>query len=422
MAKILLVDDENNILNVLKMVLSASRHDVTAFDNGEEVIEILKKEKFDLMLSDIRMNPVNGIELLRYVSKNKIPMPVIMLTAYSSIETASESLQLGAFDYILKPFKVDELMASVKGALKYKEHMDEASSVQFLKANYHLDHLIAESEPMKGVCDMIQKISPTNATVLICGEAGTGKSIVARTIHACSNRKNNAFLEVNCATLPEPLLETEIFGQHKNAFTGDLSDQDGLIHQAAGGTLFLNELNFMPMSAQEKLLTFLKERRVERTGSENNGESVDTRILVATNMSPKSMSAESFLNKELFNRISVIPIEIPPLRNRKDDIMPLAYNAIKKSLPEGRELPDITPEACSLLRSYSWPGNVRELENIMQQTLELTTGNSITKEVLPSKLAVITEHSTPKDTSDSDMNLYMKGKSLKAFLNSKLEK
>ncbi len=417
MAKILLVDDEPSILSVLSTLLKAEDYEVVPALGGEKARDLLNSEEFDLMLSDIRMTPVDGMALLKLANQGHPSMPVIMLTAYGSVETAIEALKLGAFDYITKPFKVDELLITVQRAFEYNQAITENKSLKAqLGTRYHLENIIAESPSMQNVCEMIKRVGATDATILIYGDSGTGKELVAKAIHANSNRKEQRFLAVNCAALPEALLESEMFGHVKGAFTGASSDKEGLFEAANGGTILLDEIGSMPLSIQGKLLRVLQEQEVRRVGS-NKDISINTRVLAATNSRLEDMIEDGTFREDLYYRISVIPIEIKPLRERVEDILPLAYNVIQKEIPEGQTLPSLDLEVAAILEAYAWPGNVRELENAIKHAITFAQNNIITKDVLPPKIAATALPEGSKIRTEVDSSA--KAHSLKAFLRSK---
>lgn len=416
MVRILLVDDEPSILSVLNTLLSAEGYDVVPAIGGEKAKELLLSQNFDLMISDIRMSPINGMELLRMVHDERPNLSVIMLTAYGSVETAIESLKLGAFDYITKPFKVDELLITIKRAIEYKQAITENIGLkEQLETRFELQNIIAESRPMLHVCEMIKKVAPTDTTVLIYGESGTGKEVVARAIHACSSRKKHNFLAVNCAALPEPLLESEMFGHIKGAFTGANVNKAGLFEAAEGGTIFLDEIGAIPMNIQSKLLRVLQEKEVRRVGS-NKTTPVDARVLAATNTPLERLIEKGEFREDLYYRLSIIPIDIPPLRDRPEDILPLAYNFIRKDTPPGCKPPKLDPRVSSLLESYAWPGNVRELENAIKHALTFTQDNVITPDVLPPRITKTPGKSPVREAGPLED---FRGKSLKAFLREK---
>jgi DNA-binding NtrC family response regulator len=420
MARILLVDDEPSILNVLSTLLKQEGHEAIPIRGGEKAQDILRGENFDLMISDIRMSPVDGMQLLVQAHKEKPGMAVIMLTAYGSVETAVEAMKQGAFDYVTKPFKVDELLITVERALQYRNVLAENVQLkQQLESRYRFENIVAESPAMRKVCEMIERVAPTDTTVMILGESGTGKELVAKAIHAHSNRKNKNFLPINCAALPEPLLESEMFGHVKGAFTGATANKEGLFESAAGGTIFLDEIGTMPMSIQAKLLRVLQDRQVRRVGG-NDSVSVDVRVLAATNERLERLIGDGRFREDLYYRLSVIPIEIPPLRERPEDIMPLVYHFMRRFVGEGKDLPNIEPDAQVVIEKYQWPGNVRELENAMRHALTFAKENKVTRADLPAKI-VTSAAAGPAVPGLSGVGKPedFRGKSLKSFLRAK---
>ncbi len=415
MANILLVDDEPSILSVLSVLLKAEGYDVVLANGGEKAVELIKSTAFDLMISDIRMRPIDGMELLKLAKEQQPSMSVLMITGYGSVETAVEALKLGAFDYVTKPFKVDELLITVQRALAYNKAINENIDLKAqLTSRYHFENIIAESPAMSHVCEMIERVAPTDTTVLIYGESGTGKELVARAIHAYSNRKNHKFLPLNCAAIPESLLESELFGHMKGAFTGASSDKEGLFEVADKGTIFLDEISSMSIAVQAKLLRFLQDREIRRVGGNENIQ-VDVRVLAATNQRLEKLIEQGQFREDLYYRLSVVPIEIKALRDRTEDILPIMYHFLHRECKSQKNLPDLKPEVCSILEAYSWPGNVRELENAVKHALTFTKDNIITKDCLPVK--ILESIKLGVGTSMSDDN--MRGKSLRAFLRSK---
>ncbi len=386
MAHILLVDNEASILSVLTTLLKAEGHDVEPLLKSEKAAERLRTETWDLLILDLRMSPPDGMTLLKQAREQHPNVPVIMFTAYGTLETAVEALKLGAFDYLTKPFKVDELLITVQRALDYSHAISDNEQLRAqLDARTQFANIIADSSIMRRLCETISRVAATDTTVLIVGESGTGKELVARAIHAHSPRQRHPFVAVNCAALPEALLESEMFGHVKGAFTGASTAKDGLFEAAGEGTIFLDEIGSMPMSIQGKLLRVLQEREVRRVGG-NTTTPVNARVLTATNTRLEDLIAEQRFREDLFYRLSVIPIEIPPLRDRRDDILPLVGHFLKGETANGAPLPTLSSEARDILERYNWPGNVRELENAVKHALTFAQDGIITPEVLPPRI------------------------------------
>lgn len=417
MSRILLVDDEPSILSVLSTLLKAEGYDVVPIGDPTQAMDRLEKEDFDLLITDIRMTPITGMDLLRHAHEKKPMMSVLIMTAFGSVDTAVEALKMGAFDYITKPFKVDELLITVQRALEYHRTVQENVDLKTrLGAKYKFENIVAESDSMRRVCEMIERVAPTDTTVLITGESGTGKELVAKAIHAHSRRKDRKFLAINCAALPETLLESEMFGYVKGAFTGATANKEGLFEAAQGGTLFLDEIGSMPLSLQGKFLRALQEKEVRRVGG-NETIPVDVRVLAATNVPLEELMTKGQFREDLYYRISVINITLKPLRERPEDIFPLINYIIQREYGD-RTPPAITPEARQILEAYHWPGNVRELENAIKHALTFSTENKIIKEVLPARIVNSVQHQQLGQSSFSPLDQY-KGKSLKAFLREK---
>ena len=391
MTTILLVDDELNIINILSTLLKGEGYDVLSARDASTAHELIRANPVDLMIADIRMSPINGMELLKWTRAEHPEISVIMLTAFGSVDTAIEAMKMGAFDYVTKPFKVDEFVITVKRALEYRKAITENPNLKTkLMTRYRLENIVAESPAMKEVCELIERVAPTDITVLIYGESGTGKELVAKAILSNSPRKNARFLAVNCAALPEALLESEMFGHVKGSFTGASFDKKGLLEAVEDGTLFLDEIGSMPLSIQAKLLRALQEKEIRRVGG-NETIKIYARVLAATNRRLENMVQEGAFRQDLYYRLSVVPITVQPLRNRKEDILPLVYHVIREEIGRARELPVITPEVQQILENYSWPGNVRELENAIKHALTFAKENMITLSVLPPKITAAGE-------------------------------
>ncbi|NCD34115.1 MAG: sigma-54-dependent Fis family transcriptional regulator [Spartobacteria bacterium] len=419
MARILTVDDEPVILNILNKILISQGYEVVPARNGEEAITILKRQKFDLVVSDINMSPGNGMDVLHFIRDNCADTGVVMLTAFGTVSTAVEAMKAGAFDYLTKPFKLDELQVTVKRALEYQNVMAENRGLKSqLEARYRLENIVAESPRMIKVCEMIERVAPTNTTVLIYGESGTGKELVAHALHTYSTRRNRNFVAVNCAALPEALLESEMFGHVKGAFTGATTSKDGLFETANGGTLFLDEISSMPLSVQSKLLRAIQEMQIRKVGT-NKSVSVDVRVLAASNEQLETLISEGRFREDLFYRLSVITLDIPPLRERREDILPLVQHFLKHHAQSDTSF-KIDHEAENIIENYEWPGNVRELQNVIQHAITFADDHIITRESLPSKVVASAESSIQSGPSNNvNRNEEFKCKSLKTFLRSK---
>jgi two-component system response regulator PilR (NtrC family) len=416
MPRILLIDDEPRMLSLLNTILKGEGYTLTPVQDSSKVPELLNTEIFDLMITDIRMTPIDGLELLKKARQVRPSMPVIILTAYGSVETAIEAMKLGTFDYVTKPFKMDELLITIQRALEYSRALSENIELkEELVGRYKFENIVAESAAMRNVCEMIKRVAPADTTVLITGESGTGKELVAKAIHLNSRRKDKRFVAVNCAALPEALLESEMFGHMKGAFTGASSNKDGLFETANGGTLFLDEIPSMPLSIQGKLLRVLQEKEIRRVGG-NDDIQVDVRVIAATNTSLEAMIKKGTFREDLYYRLSVIPIDIKPLRERQEDVLPLVYHVLRNETGEGREIPKLMPDVRDILERYSWPGNVRELENAMKHAITFAQDNKITLEVLPPRiLNQVKPVERMGGAPDGSVDAF-KNKSLKTFL------
>lgn len=387
MPRILLVDDEPSILSVLSTLLKGQGFDVVPALGGAKAKTLLQEEAVDLMITDIRMEPVDGLELLNFAKSTRPDVAVMVVTAYGSVETAVEAMRLGAFDYVTKPFKVDELVITVQRALEYRRALHENERLRAqLESRYGLENIVAESSAMRKICSMIQRVAPTDQTVLVGGESGVGKEVIAKAIHANSVRREKEFVPINCAALPEPLLESELFGHVKGAFTGAASDKEGLFEVANGGTLFLDEIGSMSLSLQSKLLRVLQENEIRRVGGTRQIK-VNPRVIAASHEDLEKLIAEGEFREDLYYRLSVIPLVIAPLRERSEDVLPLAFHFVREiSAKAGIEVPEVSQETQMLMESYAWPGNVRELENALRHACTFADNGVIQPDDLPARI------------------------------------
>jgi DNA-binding NtrC family response regulator len=386
MVKVLIVDDEARILLLLQSLLKANGYEASTAKDGVQALEMVKKDSFDIVITDLRMAPMDGMTLFREIKVLHPAMPVILLTAYASVETAIEAMKSGAFDYLTKPFKVDEMLATVRRAEEHlKSNLPAAVADPNAPLRYQFENLIATNSTMMQVCDMIQRVAPTAATVLINGESGTGKEVIARTIHNTSPRGEKPWVAVNCAALPEHLLESEMFGHVKGAFTGAVTDKEGLFETANGGTLFLDEISSLPLLLQGKLLRVLQEKEIRRVGGTKN-IAIDVRVIAASNTNLEQMVVQGVFRADLYYRFAVITLDIPPLRERTEDILPLARHFIKTETAGFKTTPTLSHEAADVLMSYKWPGNVRELENAIKHAVTFLQDDVITVELLPPRI------------------------------------
>ena len=410
MSRILIVDDEPRILLLMKGLLKTNGYEVETAKDGAAALEIVRAGGVDIVVTDLRMQPMDGMALFREVHAASPDIPVILLTAYASVETAIDAMKSGIFDYLTKPFKVEDMLACLKRA-EEKIRRSAAVATDSGPLRYRFENFIANSPAMKEVCETIQKVAPTAATVLINGESGTGKEVVARAIHLSSTRAKRPWVAVNCAAIPGELLESEMFGHVKGAFTGAVADKEGLFEAASGGTLFLDEIASMPLILQGKLLRALQEKEIRRVGG-TKAIPVDVRVIAASNSNLEEAVVKGTFRSDLFYRFAVITIDIPPLRERPEDIMPLVRHFIAGETPAGATQPTVNDAAAKALLAYSWPGNVRELENAVKHALTFMRGGEITPGDLPTR---ITEN---KDAADAPIASNQSA-SLKSFLKQK---
>jgi len=387
MPRILVVDDEKNLLEFMQIMLSQEGFEVETCSDGGKALEILKDNIFDIVISDIKMPVVSGIDILKSVKETSPDTDVIMITAYASHETAVEAMKLGACDYISKPFNNEQIKLVIRKALeKHDLKRENLSLRRRIEREDGAKTIIGNSPEVKRVLDLIEKVAGTDSTVLIYGESGTGKELIARAIHANSARKNKPFESINCGALPETLLESELFGHEKGAFTDAVRTQQGLFEIADGGTLFLDEIGETSPSTQVKLLRVLQEMEIKRVGGRQTIK-VNVRIISATNKDLKKLVEEEKFREDLFYRVNVFPIHVHPLRERIEDIDELADYLIQRvSRKIGRTPPSMHSDTLNYLKSYSWPGNIRELENVIERFLILCSGNIITSNYLPDEI------------------------------------
>ncbi|MDP2167656.1 MAG: sigma-54 dependent transcriptional regulator [Thermodesulfovibrionales bacterium] len=379
-AKMLIIEDERSMRDVLRILLEGEGYEVISAHDGLDGIGWLQKDIFDLIITDIKMPGADGFEILRKSIELSPDTLVIMITAFGTTESAVEAMKLGAYDYIYKPFKIDEIRLIVKNALDKRRLKAEVSLLrQTVRARYEPANIIGESPAMKELLHLIPRVAQSAANVLITGESGTGKDLVATALHNLSDRADKNFVAINCASLPEGLLESELFGYMKGAFTSASQNKQGLFEVANEGTLFLDEVAEMPINLQSKLLRAIDTGSFRRLGGTNDIK-VNVRILSATNKDPAEAVAAGSFREDLFYRLNVIPIHIPPLRERKEDIPLYIEHFLKKSSVGKRH---ISPEAINLLMNQPWKGNVRQLENAIERTLLLTDKDIITEADLP---------------------------------------
>ena len=385
--KILIVDDETAHCQMLEAVLKAEKYATQRAQDGQSAIEAVKERFYDLILMDIRMNRVGGIEALKKIKEISPDIPILMMTAYASVDTAVQAMRSGAYDYLTKPLDIDELKILVAKALRH--HQLEKENI-FLKeqlgSRFDFSNIIGRSRTMKELLETVAMVAPSEATVLILGESGTGKELIANAIHQNSPRSSHPFIKVNCAALPETLLESELFGHEKGAFTGAVSRRQGRFHLARKGSILLDEIAEMSMATQSKILRVLQEREFEPIGSPETVK-VDTRIITATNKNLQGEVKAKRFREDLYYRINVVNLTVPSLRERRDDIPLLVDFFLKRYAKKNhRNLKGFTPKAMDLLMRYDWPGNIRELENVVERSVIMMRGDFITPDEFPGVL------------------------------------
>jgi len=408
--KILVVDDEQSLRDVLSIMLKRAGYAVTSAMDGEEAIELLNKEIFDLVITDLRMPKIDGMEVLKAVKSASPETVVLIITAFASADSAVEAMKQGAYDYLTKPFQVDEVQLIIRNALEKRRLTTENMLLKREMASQSsFAQLVGQSEAMQKVFDVVRKVADSKSNVLICGESGTGKELVARAIHYNSARSVMPFVAVNCSAVPETLLESELFGHMKGSFTGAIANKAGLFEVADGGTIFLDEIGDTTPTIQVKLLRVIQEREFRRVGG-NHDVKVDVRVVAATNKDLEKAVADGSFREDLYYRLDVIPIRLPPLRMRTGDIPLLVNHFLERfSKESGKPKPVISQEAMHVLLSHEWRGNVRELENLIERVVAFATAELVTDAEVHGWLhrpATQSQHQAmPMDLTDEGLDL-----------------
>ncbi|AQT68994.1 Nitrogen regulation protein NR(I) [Anaerohalosphaera lusitana] len=388
MERILIVDDDSGIRSELVSIVSSPGREIIEASDGSEALQVLESEMFDLILSDVRMPGMDGFELLAEIRQRWTNLPVIIITAFASTDTAVQALRGGAYDYITKPFSIDDIRNIVSHALEANRLFNEVSYLKGrLGERYSMDNIIGQCPAMQKVFDTIMRVAKAPCNILITGESGTGKDLAAQAIHEYSSRSQNHLVTIDCGSIPEGLLESELFGHVKGAFTGAVSEKEGLVQSANGGTIFLDEIGDMPLSLQVKLLRLIQNRHVQKVGSTKR-EQVDVRILAATNANLAEKVRNKQFREDLFYRLNVVEIHLPPLRSRGGDVLLLMSYFLKRySEALGREVCKVDESVKRAFGKYPWPGNVRELENAVERAVTLCDGSLIRLEDIPGNIA-----------------------------------
>lgn len=409
MQRILVIEDDKALADYISLVLREHGFDVTLTYNSIDGLNLLKKEKFSLVLTDLILPfGVSGIDVLKEISASRIEVPVIVVTAFASVETAVEAMKLGAFDYVTKPFSIDELVITINRAIEVAKLKKENTTLkEELKKKYSFKGLIGISPKMLKVYELIEKIADTDCTVLITGESGTGKELIAKTIHYNSSRSQRPFVPLNCAAIPASLLESELFGHEKGAFTGAFNTRIGRFELANNGTLFLDEIGDLDPSLQAKLLRVIQEKEFERVGGVKTIK-VDVRIIAATNQNLEELTKIGRFREDLFYRLNVVQIHIPPLRERREDIpMLLDYYVNEFSKKMKRTQFEFLDDAMECLLNYPWPGNVRELRNLVEGLMILVKGNKVSLSDLPERFLHKSKFSLERVQEDQEIEHYL---------------
>ncbi len=385
--RILVVDDEEQMRDLLAKVLDRKGYQVAVCSDGLEALAYLEKEPADLVITDVRMPGLSGMEALRAVKELNPDIVVLIMTAFGSIDQAVQAVKEGAYDYINKPFKIEEMLLTIEKALDERRLRHEVSALrQELHTRYRFENLIGKSRAMQEVFGLIEQVAGSRSTVMVYGKSGTGKELVAKSVHYNSPRSGKAFVAVNCAAIPAELLESELFGHEKGAFTGAIATKVGKFELANSGSLFLDEVGSMRLDLQAKILRALQEREIERVGGTRTIK-IDVRVIAATNRDLKKAVEEGTFREDLYYRLNVVPITLPDLKDRIEDIPLLANHFVQKFAPESNpNIREISKEAMAVLLSYAWPGNVRELENVIERAVTLGRGPAIEPSDLPNHL------------------------------------
>jgi len=386
-SKVLIVDDEKLMRISLESQLKKEGYNIKSVDNAVDGLKMVKSEEYDVVVTDLRLSGMSGMDFLKEIKKHNQEIIVVIMTAYGTLESAVSAIKEGAYDYISKPFSTDELIIKLQRALYYKNTTAEVNRLRReIQSEFEFSNIIGKSEAMKKVLETVKSVSDRDATVLIRGESGTGKEKIAGAIHYHSIRRNGSFIRVSCAALNREILESELFGHEKGAFTGAVKTRRGRFELANGGSIFLDDVDDIPLDMQVKLLRVLQERTFERVGGEET-LSVDVRIICATKKDLLEHVKEGYFREDLFYRLNVVPINIPPLRERKEDIPLLINYFLKKFVSQYEDaLPDVSQEVIDVLLAYNWPGNVRELENVIEHALAFSKSKGISIETLPEYL------------------------------------
>ncbi|HUU41958.1 MAG TPA: sigma-54 dependent transcriptional regulator [Desulfatiglandales bacterium] len=396
MRRILVVDDDRNLLELIKIRLESAQYDVDSAMNEEDAVEKARNQVFDIAIIDLHLINKSGITLMEEIHVINPEMPVIILTAYGTIESAVESMKKGAYSYLTKPFDAHELLLQIEKALEKQKLSTEISRLKgLLTDKYDFSNIVARSEKMQRVLEQVLRIAKTESTIYIYGDSGTGKELVAKAVHLISERNDKAFVDINCAAIPESLLESELFGHEKGAFTGAVRTRGGLFTQANGGTIFLDEIGDMPLSIQAKLLRVLQERRFYPVGGKEPVE-VDVRLIVATNKDLEEEVKKGRFREDLFYRIHVIPIYLPPLSDRREDIPPLVDHFLRIFTTNmNKKIKGLTPQAMQILMMKDWPGNVRQLQNTIEYAVAMAQEDYITEDLLQHQKEISPEELKP---------------------------